>query len=105
MPHRVSLEYQCEVERIFTSEEQLSSPLQTLGPENGESELHCVDLTDLLLPTAGLHSSNVSVLSGGFWPVYIQLTNGNTFGCDFVVSATGVVPNTEPFLHGNKVSK
>uniref|UniRef100_A0A3P8SRU7 Pyridine nucleotide-disulfide oxidoreductase domain-containing protein 1 n=1 Tax=Amphiprion percula TaxID=161767 RepID=A0A3P8SRU7_AMPPE len=40
----------------------------------------------------------------GSWPVYIQLTNGKTFGCDFVVSATGVVPNTEPFLHGNNFS-
>lgn len=70
---RVSLEYQCEVEKIFTSEELLNSPQQTLGPENG-----------------------------GAWPVYVLLTNGKTFGCDFVVSATGVVPNTEPFLHGNK---
>lgn len=69
---RVSLEYQCEVEKIFTSAELLNSPQQTLRPENV-----------------------------GSWPVYIQLTNGKTFGCDFVVSATGVVPNTEPFLHGN----
>ncbi|XP_060929164.1 pyridine nucleotide-disulfide oxidoreductase domain-containing protein 1 [Limanda limanda] len=70
---RVSVEYQCEVEKIFTSEELLNSQQQTLKPENA-----------------------------GAWPVYIQLTNGKTFGCDFVVSATGVVPNTEPFLHGNK---
>uniref|UniRef100_A0A3Q2YK15 Pyridine nucleotide-disulfide oxidoreductase domain-containing protein 1 n=1 Tax=Hippocampus comes TaxID=109280 RepID=A0A3Q2YK15_HIPCM len=35
------------------------------------------------------------------WPVYVLLTNGKTFGCDFVVSATGVIPNTEPFLRGN----
>uniref|UniRef100_A0A1A7WJK5 Pyridine nucleotide-disulfide oxidoreductase domain-containing protein 1 n=1 Tax=Iconisemion striatum TaxID=60296 RepID=A0A1A7WJK5_9TELE len=63
---RVSVEYQCEVKQIFTSEDQ------TLKPE-----------------------------SVGSWPVYIQLTNDKTFGCDFVVSATGVVPNTEPFLHGN----
>ncbi|XP_078098619.1 pyridine nucleotide-disulfide oxidoreductase domain-containing protein 1 isoform X1 [Sander vitreus] len=69
---RVSLEYQCEVEKIFTSEELLNSPQQTLQLENV-----------------------------GSWPVYIQLTNGKTFGCDFVVSATGVVPNTEPFLNGN----
>nr|XP_020456883.1 pyridine nucleotide-disulfide oxidoreductase domain-containing protein 1 [Monopterus albus] len=69
---RVTMEYQCEVEKLFTSEELLNSPQQTLKPENGQS-----------------------------WPVYIQLTNGKTFGCDFVVSATGVVPNTEPFLHGN----
>ncbi|XP_029681642.1 pyridine nucleotide-disulfide oxidoreductase domain-containing protein 1 isoform X1 [Takifugu rubripes] len=39
--------------------------------------------------------------SGDSWPLHVQLTNGKTFGCDFVVSATGVVPNTEPFLHGN----
>ncbi|XP_056281370.1 pyridine nucleotide-disulfide oxidoreductase domain-containing protein 1 [Pseudoliparis swirei] len=69
---RVSVEYQCEVEKIFTSAELLDSPQQTIGAENE-----------------------------GSWPVYIQLTNGKTFGCDFVVSATGVVPNTEPFLHGN----
>ncbi|KAG7215937.1 hypothetical protein INR49_031533 [Caranx melampygus] len=69
---RVSVEYQCEVEKIFTSEELLNSQQQTLRAENV-----------------------------GSWPVYVQLTNGKTFGCDFVVSATGVVPNTEPFLHGN----
>ncbi|XP_047430596.1 pyridine nucleotide-disulfide oxidoreductase domain-containing protein 1 isoform X2 [Mugil cephalus] len=68
---RVSVEYQCEVERIRTSEELLSSPQQTLSRESGS------------------------------WPVYVQLTNGKTFGCDLVVSATGVVPNTEPFLRGN----
>ncbi|KAK2858864.1 hypothetical protein Q5P01_003484 [Channa striata] len=70
--HRVSVEYECEVAKIFTNEELLTSPQQTLCPENV-----------------------------GTWPVYIQLTNGKTFGCDFIVSATGVVPNTEPFLHGN----
>ncbi|XP_071752101.2 pyridine nucleotide-disulfide oxidoreductase domain-containing protein 1 isoform X1 [Centroberyx gerrardi] len=69
--HRVSVEYQCEVEKICTSQELLTSPQQTLGSESGS------------------------------WPVYVQLTNGKTFGCDFIVSATGVVPNTEPFLHGN----
>lgn len=70
----VLLEYQCEVEKILTSEEQLRSPRQTVGPEKGS----------------------------GSWPVYVQLTNGKAYGCDFVVSATGVVPNTEPFLAGNK---
>lgn len=69
--HRVSVEYQCEVDKIFTHQELLSSPQKTLVSENGS------------------------------WPVYIRLTNGKTFGCDFIVSATGVVPNTEPFLHGN----
>ncbi len=26
------------------------------------------------------------------WPLFVRLTNGQTWGCDFVVSATGVVP-------------
>lgn len=38
------------------------------------------------------------------WPVYVELTNGKIYGCDFIVSATGVVPNVKPFLDGNNVS-
>ena len=29
------------------------------------------------------------------WSVYVELTNGKFFGCDFVVSAIGVTPNVE----------
>lgn len=29
------------------------------------------------------------------WPIHIQLTNNQIHGCDFIVSATGVVPNSE----------
>lgn len=29
------------------------------------------------------------------WPVYVRLTNGKVIGCDFIVSATGVVPNSD----------
>ncbi|CAF0943950.1 unnamed protein product [Didymodactylos carnosus] len=32
------------------------------------------------------------------WPVYVELTNGKIFGCDLIVSATGVVPNTDMFV-------
>ncbi|KAF2348005.1 FAD/NAD(P)-binding domain [Trinorchestia longiramus] len=28
------------------------------------------------------------------WPVYVELSNGLIYGCDFVVSAIGVTPNT-----------
>ena len=31
------------------------------------------------------------------WPMYVELTNGHVYGCDFIVSATGVSPNTRPF--------
>ncbi|KAG7175640.1 Pyridine nucleotide-disulfide oxidoreductase domain-containing protein 1-like [Homarus americanus] len=38
----------------------------------------------------------------GEWPVYVELTNGKVYGCDFIVSAIGVTPNTSNFLKGNK---
>ena len=32
------------------------------------------------------------------WPFYVKLTNGKVYGVDFIVSATGVIPNTDPLL-------
>lgn len=29
------------------------------------------------------------------WPIYAELTNGKIIGCDFIVSAIGVTPNTD----------
>uniref|UniRef100_A0A8B9K4H1 Pyridine nucleotide-disulphide oxidoreductase domain 1 n=1 Tax=Astyanax mexicanus TaxID=7994 RepID=A0A8B9K4H1_ASTMX len=71
--HRVHLDYECEIEKIYSQQDFLQSPLYSQKSQ------------DL-----------------GVWPVYAHLTNGKTYGCDFIVSATGVVPNTEPFLKGNK---
>ncbi|KAJ8269003.1 hypothetical protein COCON_G00116100 [Conger conger] len=73
MSHRVHVEYQCEVLKVYSAEDFLSSPQRSPDPSSDP----------------------------GLWPVYIQLTNGKTYGCDFIVSATGVTPNTEPFLQGN----
>ncbi|KAM9995401.1 hypothetical protein ACTFIY_001573 [Dictyostelium cf. discoideum] len=28
------------------------------------------------------------------WPIYVKLSNGNLFGCNFIISATGVIPNS-----------
>jgi len=36
------------------------------------------------------------------WPAYVQLTNGKIYGCDFIVSATGVTPNVQIFTKNNK---
>ncbi|XP_046729004.1 pyridine nucleotide-disulfide oxidoreductase domain-containing protein 1 [Silurus meridionalis] len=69
--HNVHVEYECEIEAIHSQQDFMSSPLY----------LQKGDL--------------------GVWPVYVQLTNGKVYGCDFVVSATGVIPNSEPFLQGN----
>ncbi|XP_073693028.1 pyridine nucleotide-disulfide oxidoreductase domain-containing protein 1 isoform X2 [Garra rufa] len=67
----VHIEYECEVDKIYTQQEFLESKLSTK-----KSEL-------------------------GVWLAYVHLTNGKIYGCDFVVSATGVVPNTDPFLDSN----
>ncbi|KAL2102529.1 hypothetical protein ACEWY4_001697 [Coilia grayii] len=71
--HNVTVEYQCGVESISTQQDTSHAP--PAGQSQSPKE--------------------------GTWPVYVQLTNGKTYGCDFIVSATGVVPNTEPFLHSN----
>lgn len=40
----------------------------------------------------------------GKWPVYVQLTNGKIYGCDFIVSAIGVTPNIASVMPGNNFS-
>ena len=47
----------------------------------------------------------VCVIGCRDWPVYVELTNGHIYGCDFVVSATGVTPNTWPFTDCARVSQ
>ena len=34
---------------------------------------------------------------GNDWPVFVELTNGKIYGCDFIVSATGVMSNGDHF--------
>lgn len=41
---------------------------------------------------------NMTCFMSGSWPVYVKLTNDRIFGCDFVISATGVIPNIWPFV-------
>ena len=37
------------------------------------------------------------------WPIYVELTNGKIYGCNFVVSATGVLPSVDIFTKNNQV--
>lgn len=73
--HRVHVEYEVEVKEILTPEEFMhSGKCETCQP----SLMH-LDPSDR-------------------WPVYVELTNDTIYGCDFIVSATGVTPGLEPFL-------
>uniref|UniRef100_A0A7N8X1G6 Pyridine nucleotide-disulfide oxidoreductase domain-containing protein 1 n=1 Tax=Mastacembelus armatus TaxID=205130 RepID=A0A7N8X1G6_9TELE len=96
----------------YTTEEPAAGPGSALGPDWHEGIVLRGAETTFAVWTSDSFSHPFffsfsffipcfSSLSVGSWPVYIQLTNGKSFGCDFIVSATGVVPNTEPFLHGN----
>nr|XP_004664474.2 pyridine nucleotide-disulfide oxidoreductase domain-containing protein 1 isoform X1 [Jaculus jaculus] len=79
--HSIHIETMCEVKKIYNQEEfrimenkALSFPQDHHKPVTTDKET---------------------------WPVYVELTNGKIYGCDFIVSATGVTPNTDPFVLGN----
>ena len=67
------MEYEAEVKEILTASQVKSRGLQPskIGPWPPEEPQ-----------------------LGDQWPMFVALTNGKVFGCDLVVSATGVSPNT-----------
>nr|XP_033800627.1 pyridine nucleotide-disulfide oxidoreductase domain-containing protein 1 [Geotrypetes seraphini] len=81
--HKVHIETLCEVKKIYLHEEFKQLSDVSLAFPNGEDDEQNTKLDQEL------------------WPVYIELTNGKIYGCDFIVSATGVLPNVQPFLSGN----
>lgn len=75
---KVHVEYKVEVEKILTAEELKAACLQpSASPLDEQSECECN------------------------WPIYVVLSNEKIYGCDFLVSATGVMPNTDVLLQGN----
>ncbi|VCX36521.1 unnamed protein product, partial [Gulo gulo] len=80
--HKIHIETMCEVKKIFLQEEFRISKKKSL-------------------PFPRDHSDQSVTTDNEVWPVYVELTNEKIYGCDFIVSATGVTPNTEPFLCGN----
>ncbi|XP_072000881.1 pyridine nucleotide-disulfide oxidoreductase domain-containing protein 1 [Engystomops pustulosus] len=80
-PRCVHIEVECEVKRVLLQHEFMALHTPPSCVPGGEAEGATAEPAD--------------------WPVYAELTNGKIFGCDFIVSATGVVPNVEPFVSGN----
>ncbi|XP_055990602.1 pyridine nucleotide-disulfide oxidoreductase domain-containing protein 1 [Sorex fumeus] len=80
--HKIHIETLCEVKRIYLQEEFRTSGKTSLAFPRGCPKESVTADTEL-------------------WPVYVELTNGKVYGCDFIVSATGVTPNVNPFLSGN----
>uniref|UniRef100_S4RLV9 Pyridine nucleotide-disulfide oxidoreductase domain-containing protein 1 n=1 Tax=Petromyzon marinus TaxID=7757 RepID=S4RLV9_PETMA len=85
---RVHVEYGCEVERILSPEEVVALSETPLA----------------FFPGPRPHWGGVGVGCAELWPVYARLTNGRTFGCDLVVSATGVVPNVAAIIARNELA-
>ncbi|GIX78697.1 pyridine nucleotide-disulfide oxidoreductase domain-containing protein 1 [Caerostris extrusa] len=56
----IHIEYECEVKAVYEREEFLKKNLKTFSDDAEDS-----------------------------WPVYVELTNSNLHGCDFIISATG----------------
>ncbi|XP_059969929.1 pyridine nucleotide-disulfide oxidoreductase domain-containing protein 1 isoform X1 [Mesoplodon densirostris] len=80
--HKIHIETTCEVKKIYLQEEfRISKKKSLTFPRDHDNQLVIADKE--------------------IWPVYVELTNEKIYGCDFIVSATGVTPNTEPFLCGN----
>ncbi|KAM4676554.1 pyridine nucleotide-disulfide oxidoreductase domain-containing protein 1 [Discoglossus pictus] len=79
--HCVHIETECEIRQIFLQE-----------------DFKRLQVTALSLPTKESPEQSADT---AVWPVYVELTSGKIYGCDFVVSATGVVPNVDPFTSGN----
>ncbi|XP_072779669.1 pyridine nucleotide-disulfide oxidoreductase domain-containing protein 1 isoform X2 [Taeniopygia guttata] len=78
--HKVHIETLCEVKKIHFQQEFIQLQWTSLTFPKGEKNVEADEV---------------------LWPVYVELSNGKIYGCNFIVSATGVVPNVEPFLDGN----
>ncbi|XP_062990869.1 pyridine nucleotide-disulfide oxidoreductase domain-containing protein 1 [Elgaria multicarinata webbii] len=83
LSHKVHIENLCEIKKTYLQEE-----FQQLQKRS------------LAFPKAQQDKGDAETDEEP-WPVYVELTNGKIYGCDFIVSATGVVPNVQPFLDGN----
>ncbi|KAM9169780.1 pyridine nucleotide-disulfide oxidoreductase domain-containing protein 1 [Pangshura tecta] len=84
--HKVHIETLCEIKKIYL-----------------QQEFKQLQKTSLSFPKDKSDNQNAHP-DEELWPVYMELTNGKIYGCDFIVSATGVVPNVKPFLDGNNFS-
>jgi len=49
------------------------------------------------------HRADSTESSDESWPIYVHLTNGKIYGCDFIVSATGVTPNSSVIATDDKL--
>ena len=91
---------------IATDQSQASSNSTIyIGRASGKS-VHVeynVEISEILSPeefkSRNLKETELNEHCSSEWNVYISLTNGKIFGCDFVISATGVTPSGDNLKH------
>ena len=74
---RVRVEFEVEVKRVWTREQLTSDDEVKKVLENSSKELDPIEISD----------------DETSWNVFLELSNRKLIGFDFVVSATGVIPN------------
>ena len=92
----VHVEYECEVAGLLSPEELHSRGLK--AEEFPSKQLRSEGSLNEVSGNSTAASKMQRVMPHeDYWPVYVELSNGKVYGCDLVVSATGVVPNTSAF--------
>ncbi|KAJ6666241.1 hypothetical protein lerEdw1_000513 [Lerista edwardsae] len=101
LSHKVHIESLCEIKKIYLQEEfQLSQKVSLAFPKP-QQDKRDTEPDQGLCTSHHAYSFVKTFTLSERWPVYVELTNGKLYGCDFIVSATGVVPNVQPFLDSN----
>lgn len=91
----IHVEYQCEVAQLLSPEEFKANNLAASIFPSHHLKIADRSSTDSLEQPHRHPQASPTSENAPEWPVYVQLTNGKTYGCDLVVSATGVVPNSD----------
>ncbi len=109
------VEYECEVKELLTHADiearnitptpfpgntqwkaNIETPRTDQETTNIETPRTNQETTNIETPRTEQGTENIETLrtkQGAEWPLYVVLTNGTIYGCDLVVSATGVTPN------------
>ncbi|CAH1798790.1 unnamed protein product [Owenia fusiformis] len=90
--HNIHVEYKVEVKAIYTAEEMRESG------KTADVVPNLTEHSDLLKSPGG-----DKTLLNHSWAVYAELTNGKIYGCDFIISATGVTPCPPTCLDENQL--
>ena len=93
------VEYQTEVKQLITHKQVKTQHLMpTHHPTKSERKSPCrgtKEVKEEVHEVLGGRGLSSSLEDDTVWPLYVELTNRNVYGCDLVVSATGVSPNGE----------